>query len=384
MQDDYECFFFVASWHALTTDAHNSGQAPESTIEMAADWLGAGLDPQRPATTWSGFTADCATITKATKATCFALGNKEGAGIQFFLSAFGSGTLTPQEYDDWIAGKRDWNSPHVKQIFQLWKDVEARGMNSKGGNWQEQVIVPARQVVPVAAAVPDEQAASFFVNPATALVLTRWVLRVPAGAWLLQTAAGSALGRMIIRLGKRHGALAPQAIDPAAGILDGETLRVVDAEPVGALLAGRPIGELKGKRGNPSGRYADIEARAFAVVDLGPFGDTLLTHAVGQDDAAVAHALGGGEFERRGIVRHGFNSEKVWDHGLGRLPLSPWRVERGLGPGPSFGETRRNRPQQARRKALVLKGFLSIGVFHRVPKYRRVVLTPQWLASSSR
>ena len=47
MQDDYECFFFVASWHALTTDAHNSGQAPESTIEMAADWLGAGLDPQR-------------------------------------------------------------------------------------------------------------------------------------------------------------------------------------------------------------------------------------------------------------------------------------------------------------------------------------------------
>src|SRR5881275_2800825 len=47
MQDDYECFFFVASWHALTTDPHNSGQAPESTIEMAADWLGAGLDPER-------------------------------------------------------------------------------------------------------------------------------------------------------------------------------------------------------------------------------------------------------------------------------------------------------------------------------------------------
>src|SRR5881275_1618458 len=47
MQDDYECFFFVASWHALTTDPHNSGQAPANTIEMAADWLGAGLDPER-------------------------------------------------------------------------------------------------------------------------------------------------------------------------------------------------------------------------------------------------------------------------------------------------------------------------------------------------
>jgi len=78
-------------------------------------------------------------------------------------------------------------------------------LNGKGGNWAEQVIVPARQVVPLAANIPDEQGASFFVNPATALVLTRWVLRVPAGAWLLQTAAGSALGRMIIRLGKRLG-----------------------------------------------------------------------------------------------------------------------------------------------------------------------------------
>src|SRR5262245_35807123 len=40
-------------------------------------------------------------------------------------------------------------------------------INAKGGNWQEQVIVPARQVVPVAADVSDDQAASFFVNPAT-------------------------------------------------------------------------------------------------------------------------------------------------------------------------------------------------------------------------
>jgi ABC-type glycerol-3-phosphate transport system substrate-binding protein len=94
----------------------------------------AGLDPDKPATTWSGFTADCAAVTKATQATCFALGNKEGAGIQFFLSAFGSGILTPQEYDGWIAGKRDWASPNVRQVFQLWKDVNDQGLNNKGGN----------------------------------------------------------------------------------------------------------------------------------------------------------------------------------------------------------------------------------------------------------
>src|SRR5206468_699626 len=78
-------------------------------------------------------------------------------------------------------------------------------LNGSGGNWQEQVVVPAQQAVPVPAGLPDEQAASFFVNPATALAMTRHVLRVPAGAWLLQTAAGSALGRMIIRLGRQEG-----------------------------------------------------------------------------------------------------------------------------------------------------------------------------------
>src|SRR5262245_4594402 len=78
-------------------------------------------------------------------------------------------------------------------------------LNSAGGNWQEYVILPARQCVPVPDDLPDEQVASFFVNPATALVMTRWVLRVRAGSWLLQTAAGSALGRMLIRLGKHAG-----------------------------------------------------------------------------------------------------------------------------------------------------------------------------------
>src|SRR5436305_1511607 len=78
-------------------------------------------------------------------------------------------------------------------------------LNGTGGNWQEQVVVPVRQVVPVPADLPDEQVATFFVNPASALVMVRHVLRVPPGAWLLQTAAGSALGRMVIRLGRHYG-----------------------------------------------------------------------------------------------------------------------------------------------------------------------------------
>jgi NADPH:quinone reductase-like Zn-dependent oxidoreductase len=78
-------------------------------------------------------------------------------------------------------------------------------LNGRGGNWQEYVVLPARHVVPVPDDIPDDQVAAFFVNPATALVMTQRVLHVTRGAWLLQTAAGSALGRMVIRLGKHFG-----------------------------------------------------------------------------------------------------------------------------------------------------------------------------------
>jgi NADPH:quinone reductase len=78
-------------------------------------------------------------------------------------------------------------------------------LNNTGGNWQQQVVLPARNAVPVADDLPDEQVATFFVNPATALIMTQAVLKVPRGEWLLQTAAASALGRMVIRLGKHFG-----------------------------------------------------------------------------------------------------------------------------------------------------------------------------------
>jgi tryptophanyl-tRNA synthetase len=47
LQDGYDCWFFVANWHMLTTDAAHSADAGPYTVEMVADWLGAGLDPER-------------------------------------------------------------------------------------------------------------------------------------------------------------------------------------------------------------------------------------------------------------------------------------------------------------------------------------------------
>ncbi|WP_049568721.1 ABC transporter substrate-binding protein [Streptomyces sp. SBT349] len=94
----------------------------------------AGLDPERPATTWSDLLDDCDAIAEATEASCFSLGNKEGIGIQFFLSGMGSSVLTPEEYDAWIDGDRDWTSPHVRRIFELWQEAEEAGLNNDGVN----------------------------------------------------------------------------------------------------------------------------------------------------------------------------------------------------------------------------------------------------------
>ena len=78
-------------------------------------------------------------------------------------------------------------------------------LNAAGGNWAEYVTLPALRVVPVSSDLPDEQVASFFVNPVTVLAMARHVLKVPQGEWLLQSAAGSTLGRMMIKLGKHDG-----------------------------------------------------------------------------------------------------------------------------------------------------------------------------------
>lgn len=47
LQDEYDCSFFVADWHALTTDYADTSKVKESSFEVVLDWLAAGLDPQK-------------------------------------------------------------------------------------------------------------------------------------------------------------------------------------------------------------------------------------------------------------------------------------------------------------------------------------------------
>jgi len=43
LQHEYECFFFVADWHALTTQYENPAVISESTLDMVIDWLASGV-----------------------------------------------------------------------------------------------------------------------------------------------------------------------------------------------------------------------------------------------------------------------------------------------------------------------------------------------------
>ncbi|KAA6184669.1 tryptophan--tRNA ligase [Thiohalocapsa marina] len=43
LQHEYECFFFVADWHALTTDYDDPSNVPQATHDMVVDWLAAGV-----------------------------------------------------------------------------------------------------------------------------------------------------------------------------------------------------------------------------------------------------------------------------------------------------------------------------------------------------
>jgi tryptophanyl-tRNA synthetase len=47
LQEEYDCFFFVADWHALTTHYEDTSSIAENTLQVATDWLAVGLDPAK-------------------------------------------------------------------------------------------------------------------------------------------------------------------------------------------------------------------------------------------------------------------------------------------------------------------------------------------------
>jgi len=71
--------------------------------------------------------------------------------------------------------------------------------------WQEYILAASAQLIPVPDGVSDQTAAQFVVNPLTAWIMTIEELALKPGEWLLQTAAGSTLGRVVLQIARLRG-----------------------------------------------------------------------------------------------------------------------------------------------------------------------------------
>ena len=71
--------------------------------------------------------------------------------------------------------------------------------------WRERVVCKASNVVPVPDSITDEAAAASYQNPLTAWALTQSIRQLGAGKWVLQTAAASSVGRLVLQLSKVYG-----------------------------------------------------------------------------------------------------------------------------------------------------------------------------------
>jgi NADPH:quinone reductase-like Zn-dependent oxidoreductase len=89
-------------------------------------------------------------------------------------------------------------------VTQLKLDQQVVPLESPG-TWQEYILARADSVVPLPPGLSDTQASMLLVNPTTAWLLLQEVLAVEPGAWVLQNAANSAVGRFVIQLCRRYG-----------------------------------------------------------------------------------------------------------------------------------------------------------------------------------
>ncbi|HHY48555.1 MAG TPA: extracellular solute-binding protein [Alphaproteobacteria bacterium] len=99
-----------------------------------ARYAEAGLDPESPPRTWDELKSACEAIKAKGAVPCFAMGNKEGFGAEFFLSSVAATALTAQEQADFAAGKLKWSSPQVTAILQAWVDTKEWGWYAEGAN----------------------------------------------------------------------------------------------------------------------------------------------------------------------------------------------------------------------------------------------------------
>ncbi|MCA9088243.1 MAG: zinc-dependent alcohol dehydrogenase family protein [Planctomycetaceae bacterium] len=183
-----------------------------------------------------------------------------------------------------------------------------------GGTWAEQLVLPAHNCVPLPSAIDNHQGAVFLVNPATAYILTRQLLKVPRRAWLIQSAGASHVGRMVVRLGKHFGfrtlslvrrteqvaLLKSLGADAVVHVPDERPATLAAAtEAIAAHLAGAPLRYALDPVGGPIGSlFVPLLDRGGRLIVYGALSDQPL------------------EISPRDLIARGGGVESFW--------LGPW------------------------------------------------------------
>ena len=174
---------------------------------------------------------------------------------------------------------------------------------SAGGTWCESVVADAPLLVPVPDAVSDATAAQFVVNPVTAWVMLEEELKLTPGDWVVQTAAGSTLGRLVIQLGRLRSyrtinlVRRPEQVDELLGLGADTVYATTDdsiIERIRSLTDGRGAAGAIDAVGGETG--------ALALRALRP-GGTLLVYGMLGGDPLPLH---NGEMLFRGLAVRGF------------------------------------------------------------------------------
>jgi NADPH2:quinone reductase len=174
---------------------------------------------------------------------------------------------------------------------------------SAGGTWCESVIADASMLVPVPDDVSDAAASQFIVNPVTAWVMLEEELKLQPGDWVVQTAAGSTLGRLVIQLGRLRGyrtinfVRRPEQVDELLALGADAAMVTTDGDVV------ERVRQLTGGRGATAALDAvGGETGALALRALRSGGTMLVYGMLGGEPLPLHN----GEMLFRGLTARGF------------------------------------------------------------------------------
>ncbi len=94
----------------------------------------AGLDPNKAPSNFAELSTACEAIAAKGEVPCFALGNSQGFGGEFFISQIATSTFDDADYTAWAAGELAWTDPKVRAIADQWAAAAEAGWFYEGAN----------------------------------------------------------------------------------------------------------------------------------------------------------------------------------------------------------------------------------------------------------